>query len=361
MPSFCGVPRRRFDGCTRAGSPSCLAYCGGQGASPNPADSCCSASSRSGSSDPAASSMPSEGSPISDVPPRHGVDRERVRLGPGNLVPPERRRHARVGGRADRVRGGDGSVLRVLVVVEEDAVALLLPPPTGGEVRGAPFDLSRERERRPSDLGERPTAFEPRVDVDPPRARGLGPPDEAEGLEHLLRHHGDVADLRPLDPRHRVEVHPQLVGMIEIVRAHRVRVQVDAPEVHDPRELGRVADHDLLRGSAGWEAELDGLDPVGTRGRRPLLEEEVALGAVDEPLQRHRSSGDAAQRSVGDGEVVADEVELGVAGRREEDLVGVRDRHLTPGDLEDLLASCHGDTIGGRGRRARPGVADQVS
>ena len=65
MPSFSGVPRRRLDGCTRAGSPSCFAYCGGHGASPNPAASCCAASSSSRSSDPAASSMPSDGSPSS--------------------------------------------------------------------------------------------------------------------------------------------------------------------------------------------------------------------------------------------------------------------------------------------------------
>ena len=40
----------------------------------------------------------------------------------------ERHRDARVGRRPDRPGGGDGAVAGVLVVVDEDAVALLLPP-----------------------------------------------------------------------------------------------------------------------------------------------------------------------------------------------------------------------------------------
>ena len=38
--------------------------------------------------------------------------------------------------------------------------------------------------------------------------------------------------------------------MVEVVGAHRVRVQVDAAEVHDPRELRRVAHDDLVARSA---------------------------------------------------------------------------------------------------------------
>ena len=38
----------------------------------------------------------------------------------------------------------------------------------------------------------------------------------------------------PADTRAGVEIDAQLVGMLEVVGAHRVRVQVDAPEVHHP-------------------------------------------------------------------------------------------------------------------------------
>src|ERR1700730_17338494 len=56
---------RFLDGCTLGASPACLSKCGGQGASGSPSTSCRLASSSSGSSDRAASSMPRQGSPIS--------------------------------------------------------------------------------------------------------------------------------------------------------------------------------------------------------------------------------------------------------------------------------------------------------
>src|SRR5205807_7601306 len=58
------VPVRRFEGWTRGGSPSCLAKCGGQGASAMPAASCSLDSSSRAPSDPTASSMPPDGSPF---------------------------------------------------------------------------------------------------------------------------------------------------------------------------------------------------------------------------------------------------------------------------------------------------------
>ncbi len=65
------------------------------------------------------------------------------------LVPRDGRGDARVGLRAHRVRAGDGAVLGVLVVVEEDAVALLLPPLAGGERRArAARPRARARARR---------------------------------------------------------------------------------------------------------------------------------------------------------------------------------------------------------------------
>src|SRR5436190_14703231 len=46
------------------------------------------------------------------------------------------------------------------------------------------------------------------------------------------------------------------------------------------------------------------------------LEERLALRAVHEPLEHHRAARDPPERPVRDGEVVADEVELGVTGDR---------------------------------------------
>ena len=97
---------------------------------------------------------------------------------------------------------------------------------------------------------------------------------------------------------HRVEVDAQLVGMVEVLGADRVRVEVDAAEVVDPGEAGRVVDDDLVGGPARREGQGRRPDELGQVLRRPLLEERLAGGAVDEPLERHRPAAGAAQRPV---------------------------------------------------------------
>ena len=82
----------------------------------------------------------------------------------------QRARHARVGRRAHRVAGRDGAVARVLVVVDEHAVALLLPPLARRQVGRAPLDLARQRERGAPHLEVAPTRLDPHVDVDALRA-----------------------------------------------------------------------------------------------------------------------------------------------------------------------------------------------
>src|SRR6266536_270626 len=125
--------------------------------------------------------------------------------------------------------------------------------------------------------------------------------------------------------------------MVQVVRADGMRVEVDAPQVHDPRELRRVAHDDLVRGPPRGERELHRLDPRRPGLRGPLLEEELALGAVDVALHRHRPPVDASQRAVGHRHVVTDQVELRVARLREEHLVRIGDGHLDAVELEDLL------------------------
>ena len=53
-----------------------------------------------------------------------------------------------------------------------------------------------------------------------------------------------------------IQVDAQLVGMIEIFGANRMRMQLEAREVREPGERGGVARHDLLGGAAGGEAQL---------------------------------------------------------------------------------------------------------
>src|SRR5438105_1939618 len=114
---------------------------------------------------------------------RHRRQREIARLAVRYLLPVERRRHRRFGRRAHRVGRRDGPVLRVLVVVDEHAVALLLPPLARRELWRATLDLARERKRREPDFIETPLPLDPNVDVHAALAGRFGPADEPDLLK----------------------------------------------------------------------------------------------------------------------------------------------------------------------------------
>jgi hypothetical protein len=133
---------------------------------------------------------------------------------------------------------------------------------------------------------------------------GLRPAREPAVVEHLAYDAGDVHDLAPADAGPGIEVDAQLVRMVEVVRAHRMRVQIDAAEVDDPEQLRGVAHDDLARRAAGGELQLHRVDPVRDAARRTLLKERLLVGSVHVTLEHDRPSRDAAQRALGDGRVV---------------------------------------------------------
>ncbi len=104
----------------------------------------------------------------------------------GDLVPVEGRGDAGIGERADGVGGGGGAVFGVLVVVEEDAVALLFPPFGAGQGGDAAFDGSGEGESGAADFGEGPAGVDADVDVHAAGAAGLGPASEAQFVEERI-------------------------------------------------------------------------------------------------------------------------------------------------------------------------------
>src|SRR5205823_7325465 len=117
----------RRDGATRGGSARCFLYCGGHGASPRPAASCDADSSRSASRDSAALSMPADASPRSAN--RAGAVASVNAAGSQSATSSHSKGiDTRVGRGPHRPRRGYGPVLGVLVVVEEDPTAFLLPP-----------------------------------------------------------------------------------------------------------------------------------------------------------------------------------------------------------------------------------------
>src|SRR5262249_49761167 len=117
-------------------------------------------------------------------------------------------------------------------------------------------------------------------------------------------------NIGPPDPRSGIEIDAKLVRVVEILRAHGVRMQLDAAEVDDPGEPRRIVDHDLFRGTTGRKRQRHRPQPRRSLAGSALLVEGPAIGAVEDPLEQDRAMAKAAERARGDGRVVADEVEL---------------------------------------------------
>ena len=96
---------------------------------------------------------------------RHREDGKIGRIAVGNFMPVKRRGDASVRERAHRIRRAGGPILRVLVVVEENAVALLFPPFRTGQRGDAALDRTRQRHRRAAHFGEGPARLDSHVDV----------------------------------------------------------------------------------------------------------------------------------------------------------------------------------------------------
>ena len=131
--------------------------------------------------------------------------------------------------------------------------------------------------------------------------------------------------------------------MIEILCANRMGMELETRKVRHPRERRRAAWNDFVRGSAGWELQLDDFNPVGTRFRRPFLIEEVLADAVGISHQHVGAAAGSAKRTVGDRQVVTNQIEFRVAGCGKQNLVWVRNPHLALLDDEQLAIRfrCH--------------------
>ena len=84
--------------------------------------------------------------------------------------------------------------------------------------------------------------------------------------------------------------------MVKVGGAHGMRIEIDTAQVDDPGQLGGVRHDDFLGGAARRKRQLDRLDPLRTRGGSAFLEKGLAFRPIDEPLERHGPTVDAAQR-----------------------------------------------------------------
>ena len=168
-------------------------------------------------------------------------------------------------------------------------------------------------------------------------------PSSCSSARSLARHPDRVGEV---GPRLRVEVDPQLVGLVDVRAANRPRVERQRAQVRavrDHRELGRA---DLVGGAAAGEGDRRGLHVVGRPLRNPLLVERVApvvrpggeLRALEDParpaLQGGRPIPQRTQDAVADGQEVLHHVEFGQPTLGEVDLVRVADPDAPPAHLE---------------------------
>ena len=270
-------------------------------------------------------------------PCRHRQHREVPRLRRRNLLPAQRRRHPRIGQRTHAVGRGGRAVLGILVVVEKDAVPLLFPPLGGGQLRGAALHGPRQRQCRATNLREAPARLDPHVDVHAARAAGLGPAGQPVLLEHGLDLHRRPPDVVPADARPGVEIHPQLIRVVQVRGPHGVRMQLDAAEVDDPGQPRRIVNHDLLRRTARGKRECHRAQPRGPVLRRTLLVERLLVRTIHEALQDDRPVAYPEQRAGRHGQVVAHDVDLAQLHlAREVQLVRVRHAYRVAVDVEDL-------------------------
>ena len=197
---------------------------------------------------------------------RHRAQREIGRIGVGDLAPVERRakRARRACGRIG-VRAGHGAVLGILVVVDEHAVPLLLPPLARGERRHAPLDLAGERQRGAADLVVRPPALDAHEHVQPALARRLRPAAQAVVLER------------------RAARRARLRAPATTARRRRDRDRCEARR--DGRGRSRARDADAARGRRDWPS---------TRGRRHAeARPPRRCGRRESESSRPRSTADA--------------------------------------------------------------------
>ncbi len=179
----------------------------------------------------------------------------------------------------------------------------------------------------------------------------LRPADEPNLLEQFLDGEGNVAGRFEVVAFGRVEVDPQLVGMVEVVGAGVPGVEIDAVLLGHPDDVAVVEREEHAARTGGRERDVD--QGAGTLG--PLDEQRRFAHAGVPSFQHGGPVAHAAQRSLGAHQEVLDHVELGPALLGEHDLVRARDANLAATGLDVDLVPAHRGMLpqGARRRRSR--------
>src|ERR1700689_2613666 len=94
------------------------------------------------------------------------------------------------------------------------------------------------------------------------RAAGLRPAAQSHFLKERLHLQTDGSNIVPTHARSGIKIDAQLVGMVQISRSNRMRVQLNASQVHNPGQSGSVVHDEFFRCSAGRKSQGNSAKPV---------------------------------------------------------------------------------------------------
>src|SRR4051812_42315397 len=156
----------------------------------------------------------------------------------------------------------------------------------------------------------------------------LRPTDQAEVLQYSLTQMRDITHLWPFDARDWIQIDAQFIGMFQVDRTHRMRMQFQAAEIGHPYQRGGIAWHDFLCAAPGGKFDFDDVDPGGPGCRRTLLIKKLAFHSIRVAHHHVRPPTSAAQSAGGHFNVIAHHIDFGVTSFREQHLVRIRDRNV---------------------------------
>ena len=226
----------------------------------------------------------------------------------------------------DSVCRRDGLVPGVLVVVDEDSNPLLLPPFGGDQTLHPPLQLPGKGEDGPPGLKEVPDRLDPHIHVYSAAPRCLGPADQAQFVEQILGTSHCLSHSVEGDPRRRVEVKAELIGVVDVLCPHWPGVEVETSELGKPNHIRFGPGHVHAPRTLRRESDLD-------RVERSVLGGALVIDRVDGhvlhvPLEHCGPAADPSDCPRRHPDEMPDHIELGPAPLRKHHPRRARDAHI---------------------------------
>ena len=187
------------------------------------------------------------------------------------------------------------------------------------------------------------------------------PADRPDLVEHLVSDMGNPADGLEVAVRHRVQIDPPFVRLLGVGPPRVPRMELDRGHLHCPDHAAQFGDAELVgRPLEPREEQLNRLDPRRSAAGKSFLVDLVAAEPLREPVHHAGPLAKRPDDPVPDAQVVLGQIQLGRAGCREVDPLGMGDPHRALTDDEfhrfaGIAGAGHDDNLPIR-RPERPGT-----